>query len=72
MTQYSYSMKKTALKNTEYSKNETILNIGKNDLHAKAIAFAKSSVLLKKENGQKHSKDESTDTIELFYAKKSL
>ena len=41
-------MHKTALKNTLYSKNESILNIGKNGLHAKAIAFAKWSVWVKK------------------------
>ena len=35
-------MQKTAKKNTEHSKNESILNIGNNGLHAKAIAFAKS------------------------------
>ena len=35
-------MQKTALKVPNIRKNESILNIGKNDLHAKAIAFAKS------------------------------
>ena len=34
-------MQKTARKKTEYSRNETILIIGKNDVHAKAIAFEK-------------------------------
>ena len=41
-------MQKTAGKNTYYSRNETILIIGKNGLHAKAIAFAKSSLWVKK------------------------
>ena len=35
-------------KNTKYAKNEIISIIGKNGLHAKAIAFAKSSVWVKK------------------------
>jgi len=41
-------MQKTALKKIKYSKNETILNIGKNGLHPWAIAFEKSSVWVKK------------------------
>ena len=41
---YSYSLQKTAPKNTKYSRNESILKIGH---HAKAIAHAKSSVRLK-------------------------
>ena len=41
---YSYSLQKTAPKNTKYSRNESILKIGH---HAKAIAFAKSSLWLK-------------------------
>ena len=41
---YTISMQKTARKNTYYSRNETILNIGQNGLHTKAIAFAKSSL----------------------------
>ena len=41
---YSYSLQKTAPKNTKYSRNESILTIGH---HAKAIALAKSSVRLK-------------------------
>ena len=40
-------MQKTAPKNRYYSKNETILKIGKNGHNAKAIAFAKLSVWLK-------------------------
>ena len=41
-------MQKTALKNNKYLKNDSIFNIGKNGLHAKAIAFAKSSLWVKK------------------------
>ena len=41
---YSYSLQKTAPKNTKYSRNESILKIGH---HAKAIALAKSSLWLK-------------------------
>ena len=41
---YSYSVQKTASKNTKYSRNESILKIGH---HAKAIAHAKSSLWLK-------------------------
>ena len=43
-----YSMQKTALKKIKYSKNATILNIDKNGLHPWAVAFAKSSVWVKK------------------------
>ena len=41
---YSYSVQKTASKNTKYSRNESIWKIGH---HAKAIAHAKSSLWLK-------------------------
>ena len=41
---YSCSVQKTAIKNTKYSRNESILKIGH---HAKAIAFAKSSFWVK-------------------------
>ena len=41
---YSYSLQKTAPKNTKYSRNESILKIGH---HAKAIAHPKSSLRLK-------------------------
>ena len=40
----SCSVKKTAAKNTKYSRNETILKIGH---HAKAIALANSSLWVK-------------------------
>ena len=43
-----YSMQKTALEKIKYSKNATILNIDKNGFHPWAIAFAKSSVWVKK------------------------
>ena len=41
---YSCFVQKTALKNTKYSRNETILKIGH---HAKALAHAKFSVWVK-------------------------
>ena len=41
---YGCSVQKTAPKNTKYSRNETILKIGR---HAKAIANAKSSLWVK-------------------------
>ena len=40
----SFSVQRTGSKNTNYSKNETILKIGH---HAKAIAHAKSSLWVK-------------------------
>ena len=47
---WSCSVKKTAKKNTKYSRDETILKIGhflKATAHSKAIAFAKWSVWVK-------------------------
>ena len=62
-------MQKTAWKTTKYSRNETILKIG----HlAKAIDFAKWSVLVENSNGQKRAKNDSTSTLELFCAKNRL
>ena len=40
----SFSVQKTAAKNTKYLKNQTILKIGEIGHEAKAIAFAKWSV----------------------------
>ena len=40
-------MQKTALKNNELSKNETILKIHTNGRYAKAVAFAKSFLWVK-------------------------
>ena len=58
--------KKTARKNTKYWKNETILKFG----HlAKAILFSKWSVWVKNLKCQKHAKNDSTRTLELFCAK---
>ena len=58
--------KKTAGKNTKYSRNEIILKIG----HlAKAIDFAKCSVWVRNSNAQKPGKNDSTSTLELFCAK---
>ena len=48
--QHTCSLQKTARKNTQYWRNETILKIGhlaKAIAHAKAIAFAKWSVWVK-------------------------
>ena len=59
-------MQKAVRKNTKYSKNETILKIGH---HAKAIAFAKSSLLVKSLNFKKHVKTYSKSDLELFCAK---
>ena len=64
--------KKTAPKNTKYSRNETILKIGhfaKTITHAKAIAFVTWSVWVKTSKCQKHAKNHSTRTLELFSAK---
>ena len=41
---HSYSVEKTATKNTKYSRNESILKIGH---HAKPLADAKSSLWLR-------------------------
>jgi len=59
---------KTAPKNTEYSRNETILKIG---YHAKAIAHAKSSLWVKNQNSKKHVKIHSAKHLQLFCAKKT-
>ena len=62
----SCSVQETAHKNTKYSTNESIFKMG----HlAKAIDFAKLSVWVKNENGQKYAKNDSTSTLELFCAK---
>ena len=65
-------VQKTVRKNIKYSINETILKIGhltKAIAHAKAIAFAKWSVWVKNYKCQKHVKNYSTRTLELFCAK---
>ena len=46
-THSSCSMQKTALKNSQYSKNESILKMAKNGHCAKAIAHAKWAVWVK-------------------------
>ena len=64
--------KKTARKNTKYWKKKTILKIGhlaKAIAHAKAIAFAKWSNWVKNYKCQKHAKNHSTRSAELFCAK---
>ena len=55
--------KKTALKNTKYSTNESILNISH---YAKAIAQAKFSLWVKNYNSKKHVKIHSTNHLQLF------
>ena len=65
----SYSVQKTARKNTKYSRNETILKIGH---HAKATALAKSSIWVKNFNSKKHVKIHSRNRLEVFCAKKPL
>ena len=72
---YSCCVQETAPKNTKYSRNETIFKIGhfaKTIVHAKAIAFVKWSVCVKTLKCQKHAKNHSTRTLELFSAKKAL
>ena len=59
-------MQKTAPKNTKYSRNETISKIGHLE---KAIAFAKWSVWVKNSKYQRHAKNHSTRSFELFCAK---
>ena len=64
--------KKSARKNTKYSRNETILKIGhlaKAVARPKTIAFAKWWVWVKNLKCQKDAKNDSTRTLELFCAK---
>ena len=63
---YSYSLQKTAPKNTKYSRNESILKIGH---HAKAIALAKSSLCLKKLKFKKTCQNPFYKSLQLFCAK---
>ena len=58
---YSCSVQKSAPKNTNYSRNESILKVGH---HAKAIAHAKSSLWLKNEN----SKNMSKSILQIIYS----
>ena len=64
-------MQKAARKNTKYSRNETILNIGKNGFHAKAIySLCKIITLGQKIKLRKTSKTNlHASTLHLFYAK---
>ena len=66
---YTCSVQKSAPKNTNYSKNDTILKIGN---HVKAIAHAKSSLWVKNLNSRKHVIIHATNPLELFPAKKPL
>ena len=60
---------KTARKNTKYSRNETILKIGQ---HAKALAFAKSSLWVKNSNSKKVVKNHCTNHLGLSNKKSFL
>ena len=59
-------VQKTAGKNSQYMKNETILKI---DHFGKSLAHAKWAVWVKNFFLQKYAKNESTRTIKLFCAK---
>ena len=63
---YSCYVQRNAPKNTKYSRNKRILKVSH---HAKAIAYAKSSLWLKNYNSKKHIKIHSRNTLELFCAK---
>ena len=70
--QQSCSVQKSARKNSKYWRKKTLLKIdhkAKAIAHAKAIAFAKCSVWVKKLKCQKHAKNKSTRTAQLFCAK---
>ena len=64
--QLSCSVQKTAGKNSQYSRNETILKI---DHFGKSIAHAKWAVWVKNFFLQKYAENESTRTIKLLCAK---
>ena len=69
---YSCSVEKAAPKNTKYSRHATILKIGhlaKTIAHEETIAFAKWWVWVKNQKCQKHAKNHSTMTLQLFCAK---
>ena len=63
---YSWSVQKSAPKNTKYSRNGTIFKIGhlaKAIAHAKAITFAKLVILGQKLKMQKNKKNDSTTNL---------
>ena len=65
--QLSFPVQKTAGKNSQYSRYETILKIdhfGKSIAHAKWVVWVRNFFL------QKYAENESTRTIKLFCAKK--
>ena len=67
---YSCFVQKTALKNTKYSRNESILKIGH---HAcKGYSPCKILTLGQKLKFQKHVKIHATNHLELFCEKKTL
>ena len=63
--QLSCSVQTTAGKNSQYSRNETILKI---DHFGKSIAHGKWAVRVKNFFLQKYAENESTRTIKLFCA----
>ena len=65
----SCSVQKTAKKNSQYLRNETILKI---DHSRKSIAHAKWAVWVKNSFLQKDAENESTRTSKLFCAKNRL
>ena len=64
--QLSGSVQKTAGKNSQYSRHETILKMNHS---GKSIAHAKWAVWVKNYFRQKYAENESTRTIKLFCAK---
>ena len=66
---YSCSVQKTGRKNTKYLRNETILKTGH---HAKAIAFAKSSLLFKNYNSKKTCQNPFYKSFTVVLCKKPL
>ena len=67
--QFSCSVQKTAGKDSQYSRKETILKI---DHFGKSIAHAKWAVWVKNFFLEKYAENESTRTIKLFCGKNCL
>ena len=64
--QLSFSLQESVAKNSQYSRNETILKI---DHFGKSIAHAKVAIWVKNFFLQKYAENESTRTIKWFCAK---
>ena len=67
--QQNCSMQQSTPKNALYWKNNKRSKVGKICHNAWAIAFAKASIWVKNQNVEKHAKNVSRATTELFYAK---